>query len=124
MEGKRMRNYLRLAKKVSVNSDHRYQVGAVLVKGKTPMSICCNRAKTHPVYANPTGSIHAEMRCLIHAKRHSVKDSTIYVWRSHKNGTPALSRPCSTCLELLREAGVSKIVYSIDERPYYAEEFI
>ena len=120
-----MTGYFKLARNVSKLSDHKVKVGAVIVN-KKPVSACSNKAKTHPTYANPDkgriGSLHAEIRCLINCEREDLTGAIIYVYREVKGGRPALARPCSACLGYLKEAGVKKMIYTINEYPYYQTE--
>ena len=102
-------------------------MGAVIVK-KKPIMACSNIVKTHPIYANPyegnVGSLHAEIRCVLHLGDEDLRDSTIYVYREFKNGEPALARPCTMCRTVLREVGVKEVFYTTSEFPFYARERI
>lgn len=46
----------------------------------------------------------------------------IYLYRELKNGTLAMSRPCRSCIELLKAAGISKIYYTTNDG-YVFEKF-
>lgn len=117
--------YFRLAKNISKFSDHRVRVGAVIAK-KKPVGAASNKAKTHPRFANPynslRNSIHAEIRAIINCGMDNIKGSYIYVYRQHKNGTPAFARPCPNCLTILKEYGIRKVYFTTEEFPYYQEE--
>lgn len=121
------KSYFKLAKNTSRLSNHRVRVGAVIVK-KKPLIACSNILKTHPIYANPyegnVGSIHAEIRCVLHLGDEDLRGSTIYVYREYKNGHPALARPCKLCMGVLEEVGVKEVFYSTGEYPYYKRERI
>lgn len=114
---------MRHAMRESRRSEHDVPMGAVLVN-KRPIARGHNMTKTHPKYANPEKhvsiSIHAEIACLIDAS--AIRGDTIYVYREDKQGWPAMARPCANCQEALRDAGVSKMIYSIPHPPYYCEE--
>lgn len=119
--------YFKLAKNISKFSNHRVRVGAVICKNR-PISAACNRAKTHPKFADPyksvRGSIHAEIRAIINCGCEDLKGGTVYVYREHKDGTPGMARPCSSCLDTLEEVGIKKIYYTISEFPYWRTEKI
>ena len=43
-----------------------------------------------------------------------LKGATIYVARINRHGNPLYSRPCGTCREAIEQAGIRKIVYTVD----------
>ena len=117
--------YFRLAKNISKYSDHRVKVGAV-ISNRKPIGVASNKDKTHPRYADPYktfhSSIHAEIRAIINCGKDNIRGSYIYVYRQHKNGTPAFARPCPNCLTILKEYGIRKVYFTTEELPYYQEE--
>lgn len=117
--------YFRLAKNISKFSDHEKKVGAVLVK-KKPISAASNKIKTHPKYSNPDtsirGSVHAEIRAIINSGCDNLRGASIYVYREHKDGTPAYTRPCSFCLSVLEECGIQTIYYTTESYPFWKKE--
>lgn len=119
------KGYFLLAKNISKYSDHRVKVGAVIAR-KKPISAASNKIGSHPRYANPEDSnrlsIHAEIRAIINSGCYDLEGSEIWVYRQHKNGETALSRPCSFCLSILRERGIRKIHYTIETYPFYKTE--
>jgi deoxycytidylate deaminase len=119
--------YFRLAKNVSKYSDHNVKVGCVL-SYKRPISVACNKSKTHPKYANPytsfVGSLHAEVRAIINSGVDNLEGYTIYVYREHSDGTPGMSRPCKYCMKLLKDVGIKFIYYTTDEFPFWKKEVI
>jgi deoxycytidylate deaminase len=42
------------------------------------------------------------------------RGATIYVARVNRTGEPRMSKPCSACARALKDAGVSKIIYTIN----------
>ena len=56
-------------------------------------------------------SIHAESNVLWKI-RNSCKKIDMYVIRIKNNGTLKYSRPCDSCIDLLRKRGVRKVYYS------------
>lgn len=113
-------SYFRLAKLAKEHSNHRYQIGSVIVK-RRPISIGFNYQKSHPIYSDGKTyfSVHAEISAVIKAKR-DISGSTIYIYRENSDGSPALARPCDECLKLLIEFNVKKIIFTIPESPYYS----
>jgi len=119
-------SYFRHARNMSLKSNYRIKVGAVLVIGKSIVK-GCNLIKSHPTYANPNKhtkvSIHAEISCLLKSKEFNKVGSKIFVYRETKDG-PAMARPCSKCMKELKSAGIKKIYFSISDYPYYESEII
>lgn len=116
--------YFQLARTMSRHSDCKIKVGAVIAN-KKPISASFNTFKTHPKYSNPyetnVGSIHAEIRAVILSGQ-DLKGGSIYVYREYKTGKPAMSRPCRLCMEVLKEAGIKKVYYTIGKKPYFRLE--
>ena len=120
------RSYLSCAKAISDMSDHKFQIGAVLVKGHKIISSGCNSSdRTDPIQAKLDsekygvecpGRIHAETDCLLPfiKKRKNLNGAVLYVYREHKDGTLAMSRPCSSCMQLIRQCGIRDIVYYVE----------
>ena len=74
--------------------------------------------KTHPTqkkYADRCGQphkvyLHAEVAALIRAKGRGYK---IVVERYNRLGEPVLAKPCPICLMAIKEAGITRIEYTI-----------
>lgn len=61
-------------------------------------------------------STHAEIAALKQLpKGISLKNATMYVARISKGGVPSMSAPCINCQKALKEAGIRKVVYTIDK---------
>lgn len=59
-------------------------------------------------------SVHAEVAAL-RAHGSKVKNGTIYIARiGKKNDEPMMSKPCENCQKALKDAGVKKVIYTID----------
>lgn len=130
------RAYFDAAKAVSKLSDFKkIQVGAVAVYGHRIISTGCNTARTCPLqekyniyrFDEPSEhSGHAELMCLKPLLRRYDIDFTrlsLYVYREYKDGTLALSRPCKSCMALIKDLGIRKIYYTTQEG-YAHEELI
>lgn len=116
--------YLQLARLLSAKSNYKIQVGAVIVKHSKPVALGWNIIKSHPRWCHPKqATLHAEIAALVSTNT-SLKGATVYVYRAHRDGTPALARPCANCQAVLAHAGVRSMVYSIAEYPYYRKELL
>ena len=87
-----------------------FPMGASIVKSGRVLSIACNVLSTHPKqveYNEYCISIHAELNAILLAQT-DLTGATIYVARLNGNKN---SKPCITCQEIIRRAGITKMVY-------------
>lgn len=130
------RAYFKAAKAMSELSDFKQQhIGAVAVYGHKIISSGCNSCKTNPMQkrlnihrfsADTPATLHAELSCLlplINRKDIDFSNVSMYVYREYKNGDLALSKPCASCMALLRSLGIRHIYYTGDSS-YINEEII
>lgn len=130
------RAYFKAAKAVSEMSDfERVKIGAVAVYSHRIISSGTNSNKTNPLqkkynayrYSKDMGhTLHAEVECLlplINRKDIDFSRVSLYIHRTHKDGTLALARPCPACMALIRELGIKKIYYTGDGS-YISENFM
>lgn len=117
---------LMVAKKLALSSSGEYRLGSVVVKsgrilsrGINKYNMLNNLARKYFGYQ----TIHAEIDALnqIWDKR-NIKGTTLFVFRTKKNGEPANSRPCDRCMNAIRDLGVRKIVYTTSIYPFYNVE--
>lgn len=122
----------RAAKAVSEMSDHRAKIGCVVVNKHRIISSGFNsRTKCHKVQAildkeifgcDCPGKMHAETTALLPLIRDNVdlNRASIFVYRQHKDGTIACARPCARCERLIKQCGIKKIYFTVDNG--FAEE--
>jgi len=121
--------YFLAAKKVaSMSTFKRIHIGCVVVYKGNIISSGYNANKTHPLQmkynkerfdANNTPHyIHAE----IHALTSLINDPTInwrrvhlYVYRIYNKTSFGLSRPCPSCMKLIKDLGIRNIHYTTNE---------
>jgi deoxycytidylate deaminase len=120
------RAYFAAAKAVSELSDHRIQMGCVVVNKHRIISSGSNSiSKCHRVQAeldtkrfgeDCPGKLHSETSALLPLIRSGVdlSDASIYVYREHKDGTLAMARPCPSCERLIRQCGIRKICFTVE----------
>lgn len=117
--------FFRIARSESKKSNFKIKMGAVIARAR-PIATGHNSKKTHPKFANPNlqlrSSIHAEISCLINSPISKIYHSDIYVYREFTNGNPALARPCEMCMKVLKQYGVRRIFYTINEYPFWKVE--
>lgn len=126
--------YFNIAKSVSELSDHKYKLGAIVIYKHRIISSGYNSStNTDALQAkldknkykcDCVGKLHAESAALIYfIKRHiSLSGAEIYVYRRKADGTIGMARPCSSCMELIKQCGIRKVHYTTDDG--YAVELI
>lgn len=130
------RAYFKAAKAMAELSDFKqYHIGAVAVYKHKIVSSGYNSNKTNPAQkrlnkyrfsVDTPHTIHAELACLlplINRKDINFSDVSLYIYREHKSGDPALARPCASCEALIRSLGIRNIYYT-GNKSYISEEII
>lgn len=117
---------MNVAAAVSKTSDyHGAKLGCVVTYGKNNViSVASNSEKTHTLQRiynryrdfdpdTVSNKLHAEVHALswLIGKCIDWSDIEVYVYRELKNGTPAISRPCPACENLIRNLGIKTIFY-------------
>lgn len=113
----RERSRLEQAKKIAAISDCRYKHGAVAVKGGRVLGVGVNSSRNmrelYDLLPANARSEHAE-EALLRVIGDSAKGATVFVARVSRSGEERMSKPCSNCTILLKEAGVRRVVYTVD----------
>jgi deoxycytidylate deaminase len=105
--------FQKLLQKLKRNSTHPvHKVSAVIAKKNQVISIGFNKYKTHTRSLHPWKYLHAELDAILDNKFADLKGSTIYIYRETRDGVPAISKPCESCMNAIRLAGIKKICYS------------
>ena len=128
--------YLNIAKAVSKRGTClRRNYGAVIVKNDEIIATgytgaprgeenCCDINKCKREELNiPSGanyelckSVHAEMNAMISASRKDMINSTLYLYGYDvKNNKTITAKPCLICSRLIKNAGIKKIINSIEK---------
>lgn len=110
----------RMAKLASGLSEYKIQIGCAIFRGNRLIGIGTNKLKTHPLIESGHVSMHAEQHAILTSKA-DLYGATIVVYRELKNGTPALAKPCSMCMEMIIGAGFGRLMYTTNEYPYYED---
>lgn len=132
--GRAKRSYFKAAEGVSSLSDHRCQIGCVVVKNHRIISSGHNsRDITHAFQARIDkryfgveckGVLHAETCALLPLIRNRVNlsNATIYVYRQTRDGKISMSRPCPRCMSVIKQCGIKSVNYTTPDG--YASESI
>lgn len=128
--------FFNAAKEIAKLSDYpQHHLGCVAVLKNRIISSGYNTRKSNPLqkkynkYRFTTDqtvhSCHAETNALLPILKNKDIDRSrirIYLYRSHANGSLALSKPCPSCLAMLKDAGIKHIYYTTESS--YVKEFI
>ena len=107
------KEYFNLAKKLSRQSTHpQHKMGCVIVNKHRVISVGFNSMKTHRKSQSYDNRLHAEISALLGVAYEETRGGTVYVYRERQDGSLGLARPCCTCMEALRRAGIKKICYT------------
>lgn len=110
-----------VARALAAQSDHdQHKLSALLLdsKGRIVNYGINHLTKTHPKFhrINKLKTLHAEAALLystpLTTKR--LGKHSIFIFRSHKDGTLANARPCEDCMKVIKQYGIKSIVYTKD----------
>lgn len=108
--------FLKLCHKLSSYSDHhQHKMAAVVVRKNKVVSVGWNSLKTHPKSPHAHKTQHAEFSAIKQLSPEQLEGATIFVYRAHADGSLANARPCQSCLRLIIEVGIRKIIYTHEE---------
>ena len=125
---RRQRSFFESAKAVSILSDHpNFHLGCVIVEGSRIISSGCNsvtrcsliqrKLDNNQFGGEHRGACHAETAALLPLirQRDDLTSCTAYLYRSHKDGSIAMSRPCSRCMSLMRAVGIRRVFFTVED---------
>lgn len=103
------------------NSGGRVDVLAILFKGKKIYRFAFNKYCSGNKLARSfnSWSTHAEMSVL---QDFNADDMTIVVYREDFYGNPMLAKPCNMCEQIINNSNIRKVIYSVPNMPFFAEE--
>lgn len=109
-------NLNRLSKKLAeltTYSDHtQHRMSCVIVDKNRIISEGYNQIKTDVKSNHPYKSTHAELDAIVDAKNKDIKGCTAYVYRMNRNGELSNAKPCPSCENLLKLAGIRKVYFT------------
>lgn len=101
-----------LAKSMASKSPMYFKLGAVIFKRGKLLGFGYNSMKTHPMFGSKLHykTLHAEGDALYCAKKlgNKTQGATIIVYRRNNRN----AKPCKYCQEMLRKAGIVKVIYT------------
>lgn len=118
-------SFMVFAYKEALKSTYKQRLGACLVSSGRIIATGYNQIRYHRIgskWSSYESSLHAEVACLTSIDKSRIRNATLYILRiSNKDDRPMLSYPCPNCIELIKYLDIKKVVYSIEEYPYYKE---
>lgn len=101
-------SYLKIAAQIARQgaNDRSFFLGCVGIRGSDQKIVVSFNGKSKI----PERSAHAEFKC----SRKLTPGSVIYVARIYKNGDLAIAKPCRSCIQALKNKGVTKVYFSIN----------
>lgn len=118
------KSFFESAKAVSKMSDFkRVHIGCIVTDGHRIISSGFNTNKTHPVQKrlnkerfdeDTRHTLHSEVAALIPIMKEDIDFNKVevFTYREYINGGMAMSRPCPSCMRLIKELGIKKIWYT------------
>lgn len=123
MLSKKDKAFLSVARYFATKSSARNTHGAVLVKGGRVIGTGYNRNRNHPRIVSPE---HIKSDCSVHAEEsairdagYDVKNAILYVARVNRHGQDRDSKPCPRCLDLIKESGIKRVIYTTQSGRVY-----
>lgn len=88
--------------------------GAIIVRGGAVQATGFNVNFLDPYYHKdaPKLSIHAEEAAIKMCS--NTQGAIIYIARINRRGEQRMSRPCPKCMEMIKQARIKRIVYTIN----------
>lgn len=111
---KKDRSFLAAAAKLALTSDNRFKMACFVVRSGAVLGCDTNVTKTHPTTPPNRFSTHAEIGAL-----QTVTDptwSTLYIARLKLDGTTAIAKPCSWCMQELQKKQIYRVCFTTDEQ--------
>lgn len=95
-------------------STERHKHACLIVRGGSLQAFGINSNRNIPGIVQEIDdlAIHAEIAALKVCNR--TDDAVAYIARVNARGKPGMSRPCPKCMQALKEAGIKKIVYTVN----------
>lgn len=128
-------SFFNIAKEISFMSPYpRHHIGCVITYKNRIISSGYNSNKTSPLQkkynairftADTPAKNHAETKALIpllKMKDIDLSKVKVYCYREHADGTIAVSRPCASCMRMLKDNNIHNIYYTTEDG--YANEQI
>ena len=88
---------------------------AILVKGGKVIGFGVNR------YEN---GMHAEVSVIMKNRKSNLRGCDMYVARALRHTPCGLSKPCEECQKVIKDYGINKVYYTVDDYSKLYEELV
>lgn len=105
-------SFIAATAKIAQTSDNRFRVGAMVVKSGRVMGGSPNITRRSPRTPPNRFSTHAEIAAINIAS--DCDRATLYIARLNNADQYSISRPCAWCVQKIIEAGISRVVFTLD----------
>lgn len=106
------KSFLAAAAKLAQTSDNRFKMACIAVRSGSVIGADINVTKTHPTTPPNRFSTHAEIGAMKACSDPS--GSTLYIARLKLDGTTAIAKPCSWCMQQIQKNDIYRVVYTTD----------
>lgn len=113
-----------LIKKHDYDKWQEFHLCAIIVQGGNILSVGFNQSRRHGyvevIKKNSWTNLHAEVDAILKVRRKiNLTGSKMFIVRLIEGDTKmSISRPCQTCQIALKNYGIKKVYYSIDDDTY------
>lgn len=108
----RDKSFLAAAAKLAQTSDNRFKMACIAVRSGSVLAADINVTKKHPTTPPNRFSTHAEIGAMKGCS--DPTDATLYIARLKLDGTTAIARPCSWCMQQIQKNRIYRVVYTTD----------
>ena len=96
---------------------YQHKLGAAVYHNGKFITSGFNQQKTHPImrkYNENLKTLHAEIHAITKAKaiKFDISGSTVFIFRQKKSGDLGMAKPCSVCMEILKDFDVKEIIFT------------
>jgi tRNA(Arg) A34 adenosine deaminase TadA len=112
--GSKAKRGVRMAVAAARSSRHRRRVGAAAISGGRFLGKACNTPRSDiEIVGHEHCSRHAE--CALVRRLRDANGADVFVARLDRRGRLSNARPCVMCVAELRQAGFSRVWFTIEE---------
>lgn len=105
-------SFIGAASKIAKTSDNRFRVGALIVKSGRVLGGSPNITRVSPKTPPNRFSKHAEIAAMDIASE--TIGATLYIARLNSENKYSISKPCSWCMQKIKQYEINRVVFTTD----------
>lgn len=110
------KRFFELCERLSYKSNHgKFRIGAIIVEKSRVIGVGFNQVKTSPYSGHKFNMRHAEFNAILNTHREDLSGCELYVFRRGFDNKVRISKPCGSCHKFLKQMGIKKVYYSIND---------